>query len=109
MKTKIQTIDITALEWFDKINGNSYFAGTVTINYGLPDSRSFNMPFQYGYGDHYKDIAAKVLEQDNQLPGYVHNKNGSTERLWNYCDRNKIILRATKHENCKKRELKEIQ
>ena len=31
----IKTIDVNCKEWFDKLNGNSYFAGTISINYGL--------------------------------------------------------------------------
>ena len=48
MKTK--TIDIEAKEWFDKINGNSYFCGTITLNYLMDNQETFLMPFQYGYG-----------------------------------------------------------
>jgi hypothetical protein len=36
---KIKTIDITALEWFDKVNGNSYFSATVTLNFGMKDQK----------------------------------------------------------------------
>lgn len=50
---KVKTIDIEALEWFDRVNGNSYFAGTIEINKGLKSEKRFIMPFQYGYGDHY--------------------------------------------------------
>ena len=32
MKTK--TIDVNAKEWFDNKNGNSYFCGTITLNFG---------------------------------------------------------------------------
>ena len=45
MKTK--TIDIRAKEWFDKTFGNSYFAGTITINKGTETEETFLMPFQY--------------------------------------------------------------
>ena len=41
-----QTIDINAKEWFDKVNGNSYFCGTITINYGMKTEQTFLMPFQ---------------------------------------------------------------
>jgi hypothetical protein len=104
-KIKIKTIDITALEWFDKVNGNSYFAGSVTVNYGMPNAKTVNMVFQYGYGDHYKDMAFKELETAGIVKDREHANNGSAEALWKYCDRKKIILRTTKHENCKKREL----
>lgn len=49
----LKTIDIQAYEWFDKVNGNSYFAAIVTTNFGLSDKKQVKLPFQYGYGDHY--------------------------------------------------------
>lgn len=105
---KIKTIDINALEWFDKVNGNSYFAGTITVNYGLPTEKTYKMPFQYGYGDHYKDMAFQKLEQAKVLRGVIHHENGSNEGLWQYAQRHKIIVRASKQTGCKQRELKAI-
>ena len=105
---KIKTIDIIALEWFDKVNGNSYFAGTVTLNYGTESAKEFKMPFQYGYGDHYKDMAFQLLEEEKQIKDREHYENGSRESLRRYAERKKIIVRTTKHENCKKAELKQF-
>ena len=62
MRAKIKTIDVDAYEWFDKTYGNSYFAGEVTINYGMKSQLGFNMPFQYGYGSSYQDEAWRQLE-----------------------------------------------
>lgn len=95
---KIKTIDITALDWFDKVNGNSYFAGTVTINFGSKDEKTFNMPFQYGYDEHYVQTAKNVLFKHNIIKETNYN-------LSSYCRENDIILRTTLHLNCKKREL----
>lgn len=104
MKTKIKTIDINALEWFDKVNGNSYFAATVIVNYQMKGEQRFILPFQYGYGDQYRSEAAHELDEKRviKLPRY---SNGNLGSLWEYCDTNKIILRANKQTNCKKREL----
>lgn len=103
LKQAIKTIDVNALEWFDKVNGNSYFAGTVIINYGLPDQKGFKMPFQYGYEDFYVDVAGDLLQKN----GFINLKTDSKYniRLWQYCRDNNIILRTTKHKDCKKREL----
>ena len=38
MKVKIE-----AKEWFDRVNCNSYFAGTIKVN-----DKVYLMPFQYG-------------------------------------------------------------
>ena len=41
----IKTIDLNVLEWFDKTYGNSYFAATITINYGRKNEQIIKMPF----------------------------------------------------------------
>jgi hypothetical protein len=107
MKTKIKTIDITALNWLDKVNGNSYFAATAIINYQLKGEQRIILPFQYGYGDQYIHEAAKEMDAKGfiKLERY---KNGSNKSLWQYCEENKIILRTTKYDNCKKSELKDL-
>ena len=99
METK--TIDVNAKEWFDKINGNSYFSGTITLNYGMNDEKTFLMPFQYGYGSQYEQKTKSIL---------VFNKIiDNCWSLYSYCKDNNIILRRTLIENCKKRELKQIE
>jgi hypothetical protein len=99
---KIKTIDINAKEWFDKVNGNSYFAGTVTVNYGLKDCKSYIMPFQYGYGSQYTQEAFNLLKKELKLnvPNY--------DPLSIWCRMNDIILRTHLQENCLKRELMSI-
>lgn len=106
-QTKISTIDISALEWFDKVNGNSYFAGTVTVNYGTPSAREYKMPFQYGYGDQYKHAAFDVLEENGEIKREAY-ANGSKTPIWQYCEDNNIVIRTTKHQNCKKSTLKNL-
>jgi hypothetical protein len=101
---EVKTIDVNAKEWFDRINGNSYFSATVSINYGMDNSTSIYLPFQYGYGDHYTDMAAKELDKLGYITLEKYN-NGGSERLWQYCNTHKIILRQSKQENCKKRDL----
>lgn len=87
----MKTIDIQAKEWFDKVYGNSYFSGIITIDYGMPTEKQFKMPFQYGYEEQYIYEAAKVL--------------GIDDPLWRYCKENNITLKTNKQTNCKKKEL----
>jgi len=100
MEKKIKTIDIQAKQWFDKINGNSYFSAIVTIDFGTEKQRQYKLPFQYGYGDHYVDMAAAELEKQNEI------SLEKCERLWQYCYKNEIILRKSKQENCLKKDVK---
>ncbi len=104
----VQSIDINAYEWFDKVNGNSYFSANVCINYGLKTEKNIVVPFQYGYGDHYKDMAFRALADANLIHDVKTYEHGGTEGIWNFCQRNKITLRTSKKENCKKADLKNI-
>jgi len=99
MKTKIKTIDVNCKEWFDRLNGNSYFAGSVTINFGMKTHKVYNMPFQYGYGSQYEHEAGYTLNRAKVI------KLDEYTALWRYCNDNKIILRCNIQTGCKKKEL----
>lgn len=58
---KIKTIDVNAKEWFDKVNGNSYFSAIITLNYGMKSDATIKLRFQYGYGSSYLDMTVKEL------------------------------------------------
>jgi len=98
-KGKIETLDVNAYTWFDKINGNSYFAGEVIINYGKPDQRRYVMPFQYGYGEQYMQSAFELLKEKGEIPQDVEYP------LWRYCKENNIILRNSIHEVPRKKDI----
>lgn len=102
---KIKTIDVNVKDWFDKINGNSYFAGTICLNYGMKTQKNINIPFQYGYGNHYETEAMNVLIQNKLIKDAESFSSGGYESLWKYCENHKIIYRHSKTENCLKREL----
>ena len=101
MKTK--TIDVNAKHWFDNKNGNSYFAGTITLNYGTETKKTFLMPFQYGYGSSYEHEAKAILTQFNK----ISVDYGLS--LYSYCLENDIIFRTSLQKNCLKRELTQIE
>ncbi len=94
----VPTIDIVAKEWFDKVNGNSYFAARVVIN----GSKVVNVPFQYGYGDQYLQAITHQLQTDGLLP------EGELYSLPRYCRENGIKLTNNMQRNCLKRELKAL-
>jgi len=98
-KLIIKTLDISAKEWFDKVNGNSYFSAQITINYGMKTAKIIYLPFQYGYGDHFRDMAFKKLQE----LGYIT----ATERIsyWRAYQEQNIIARHTKQEKCLKRDV----
>jgi hypothetical protein len=99
MRTKeIKTIDVQAKEWFDKINGNSYFSANVTINYGLKNAISFYMPMQYGYGDHVNHVAFKEIKERLKC----FKKDDTMLSYWRVYDSYKIIARHTKRDVLKR-------
>ena len=100
---KIKTIDVIAKEWLDKINGNSYFSMNITINYGMKNEKSFFVPMQYGYGDHYREMAFSQLQERKLIP---EDKKLRSYRKSEYYEKHNIIVRYVKHENCLKRDLK---
>ena len=97
----LKTIDIMSYEWFDKVNGNSYFSAILHLNYGLKDVMVIKLPFQYGYDNHYEEQAFKEIKQ-------ILNLNKRLCGLSRFCRENNIILRSNKKENCLKKELLNI-
>jgi hypothetical protein len=92
----MKTIDINAKEWFDKVNGNSYFSARVTLDYGMESEQSFVLPFQYGYGDMYVYEALNELKQKGLLNDVSLNSIRGAG----------IIVRSNIQRGCLKRELK---
>ena len=101
---KIKTIDVNAKGWFDKVNGNSYFSAVITLNYGMKTAKTITLPFQYGYGDHYLDMANQALDEAKLIKNPRLDYGGRLS-LWHYCSDHNIILRYSKQTGCKKREV----
>lgn len=94
----IKSIVIKAKQWFDKANGNSYFAGTIQV-----DDKVYLMPFQYGYDTQYEQESKNLLTEFN----VISCEYGQSLRR--YCLDNGIDYGAFIESNCKKKELKEIE
>lgn len=94
---EIKTIDVCTKTWFDKVNGNTYFAQEITLNFGMNNSETLINPFKYGYGSY--DIEAfRCIEKnitDFKFVSYAKFQESG------------IILRQSVKE-CLKRELKNI-
>lgn len=68
---RVRSVFVECREWFDKINGNTYFSARIWINGG----QVAILPFSYGYGDFYIYEAQKKLLELGYLP--QENKNNS--------------------------------
>jgi len=73
-RAKIErSLFIECREWFDKINGNSYFSARIWVDGG----QVAILPFQYGYGDQFIYEAQKKLLELGYLP-----QEGKNRGLW---------------------------
>lgn len=99
-KTKIESIDLHAKEWFDRTYGNSYFTAVATVNFGLPSVADVCIPFQYGYGSHYETEAMAALVAKGYLPD-----EAAGNPMAIYCRDHGIILRSSKETGCRKRDV----
>lgn len=90
---KVKSIKIEAKEWFDNINGNSYFSAEIWVNEG---EKYLTVPYQYGYEDHYLDVAYNKLVKEGVLPGV------ELTRLPDYCQENGIFLEYAKKSTAKR-------
>jgi hypothetical protein len=67
---EIRSLFIECREWFDKVNGNSYFSARIWINGG----QVAILPFQYGYGDQFIYEAQRKLIELGYIPKEKENE-----------------------------------
>ena len=99
--TEIRTIDIKTLVWFDKANGNSYFAQRITLNFGLENETEFINPYQYGYDSYRFEAFILIAEKFNC-------KSENNFDSYKTIDKIGATVRENTYKNCKKSELKNI-
>jgi hypothetical protein len=90
-----RSLFIEAREWFDKVNGNSYFSARIWVDGG----QVAILPFQYGYGDQYLYEAQKKLLELGYLPQESKNRG-----LWTIAQESGFDLYSAKT-NTKKSEM----
>lgn len=66
----IKTIDIKTLTWFDRVNGNTYFAQEITVNYRMPDEVTYYNPFHYGYDSFVCFTLERLGKEIEDMPKY---------------------------------------
>ena len=59
-----RSLFIECREWFDKVNGNSYFSARIWVDGG----QVAILPFQYGYGDQFLYESQKKLLELGYIP-----------------------------------------
>lgn len=68
---EIRSLFVECREWFDKVNGNSYFSARIWINGG----QVAIIPFSYGYGDFYIYEAQRKLIELGFIPKEKENES----------------------------------
>jgi hypothetical protein len=64
---------VNAVRWFDKVNGNTYHSVRITRT---KDKKVFCSEKEvYGYDDHYKQTALKIMFENKLLPKKYDSKN----------------------------------
>ena len=86
----MNNLTIIGRRWFNRSCGNSYNTAQI-----IADDNTLEVPFGYGYGDHYIDRATDALEAAGLLPGFKRHENGGHETLWRYCERMGIVYNAS--------------
>ena len=77
-RAKIErSLFIECREWFDKVNGNTYFSARIWVDGG----QVAILPFQYGYGDQFIYEAQKKLLELGYLP-----QVGKHRGLWSIAE-----------------------
>lgn len=95
---KIKTLDITVKEWFDKVNGNSYWSSRAIVNYGMKTEKTIVSQFDYGYGSHGENATWGNLKRIFKI-----EDNSPYPSM--YCKENGIIYRYSKIKDCRKRDV----
>ena len=91
----LKTVDLHTLTWFDRVNGNTYFASRIVLNYGMDNEETLTLPFQYGYGSQDEWEMLATLQK--------RFKRADLSCHWKLRDKYRVIVRCNKHK-AKKRE-----
>ena len=71
----ITKVFINGRRWFQKSYGNTYNTTKTLVVYSDGTTKQFFTPMQYGYGEHYKDLAIQNLVKENILPKIREGNN----------------------------------
>ena len=96
-KSKIVSINVEGLLWFDSVNGNTYHAANIFVDYNNGEQIEVNSAMVYGYGEGYIQTAVILLEGLKIIPS-------ATACLWRFCRDNGIFYHTYK-KNVLKRDI----
>lgn len=89
-KQRVIKFEIHGARWFDKVNGNTYHSVSINI---LKTGKVIKVPFQYGYGDHYRQSALEILaglgllgKKYTKENAYLYERGNNYPIVWSVTD-----------------------
>lgn len=83
---------IVGRRWFDRINGNTYFTAYIYKGRDLLTV----IPYQYGYGDQYRQAALDWFIQEGLYPAEEYPNTGSPKCWWEFNQENLFLVHDVK-------------
>jgi len=74
-----------AVRWFDRVNGNTYHSVRVTRCSDGKTIVGLNAPYEYGYGDQYRNTALVEMGAAEWIPTvYIGEESNGASRSCSY-------------------------
>lgn len=87
-RRKPQVVMVVGRRWFDRVNGNTYFSASMWVDGVAAEG----IDYDYGYGEHYLDMALNKLEEAGLIPPRERHSHGGREAPWRWAERTGIRL-----------------
>lgn len=87
--SSIEAVHISARRWFQQSYGNTYFSLSVDVEICGKLVEVVNVPFQYGYGDHFDTVALEEFSKVINLEGKEFSRGAYLSR---FCRDNGITV-----------------
>lgn len=89
---KHNLIELDVREWFDKINGNSYFTAYIYFK-----GETYFIDFTYGYGDHCATVALELLVKKGLISENI--------KVWDLSNKYNVNFRINKEVVSRKKDM----
>ncbi|UZZ64046.1 hypothetical protein A71_240 [Escherichia phage A7_1] len=67
--SNVEAVHVLARRWFQKLYGNTYFSLSVDVEIAGKLVEVVNVPFTYGYGDHFDTVALEEFSKVINMEG----------------------------------------
>ena len=82
-KKNAKLFTVVAVKWFDKINGNTYHSCYCVRH---SDGAELRAPYQYGYGDQYRETALALMQDNGWISGgqdlWLYERENGYPVIW---------------------------